>query len=89
MTKASPRYAASVPSVTASDGRFRTPIKRPFARPSAAAIASPARAASQTLAPACQICANDTADTVIVDATEMSISPAITTNVSPNAIRPR
>ena len=26
---------------------------------------------------------------VIVDATEMSISPAITTNVSPNAIRPR
>ena len=45
-------------------------------------------AAIQMLAPAFQICAHATAETAIVDATEMSISPATTTNVRPKASRP-
>ena len=56
--------------------------------PSPVATSSPRNAAIQTFVPWFQSCANETAETVIVDAIEMSISPAITTNVSPNAISP-
>ena len=88
MTYASPRNAASVPSVTASDGRFKRPTSSPFTSPSVVATARPASPASQTLTPACQISAQQTAATVMFDATEMSISPAMTTNVRPKAISP-
>jgi hypothetical protein len=56
--------------------------------PSAVATASPATAASQTFAPAAKSCAKLTTETASVDAIEMSISPATTTNVRPKASRP-
>jgi hypothetical protein len=74
--------------VTASEGRSRSPTSSPFARPRATATPSPARAASQTFTPALQISAIETAATAMIDMTEMSISPAMTTNVRPKAARP-
>src|SRR5262249_59465223 len=83
ITNARPRYAASVPRVTARDGRLSTPISSPLTRPSPPAIARPIAVATQTSTPLCQSCANDTADTALVEQTERPISPAITTDVRP------
>ena len=86
--KARPRKAPIVPSVTASEGRARRATRTPFRAPSAAQAAITSGVAIQIGTPKAENLENSTAPNASVEASEMSISPRMTTTASPMARMP-
>jgi hypothetical protein len=85
---ASPRYAPIVPSVTASEGRLSRATSRPFNVPSAALAATTSGTASQIGALKAENFEKSTAPKARVEASEISISPRMTTTARPMARMP-